>query len=70
MNLKNIEKTDEQFTDDIETVNGTVNVSWVTLWQMAEIFSPIHPTLVVIIIIIIGWFYFRHKSYVPKVEFI
>jgi type I site-specific restriction endonuclease len=69
-NIDNIKKTDEQFADNIETVNGTVNIQWATYWEMAKIFLPIHPTLAIIILIILGWFYFRHKSYVPKIEFV
>lgn len=68
-NLTNINKVDSQFTDNIETVNGTISVQWVSLWQIARIFSPIPPFLIIVILVILGWIYLRHKSYIPKVEF-
>lgn len=67
-NLINVNQRDSQFTDNIETVNGTIYVEWVSLWQMAKIFSPIHPTLIIIILIIIIWIYSKRKGYIPRVE--
>jgi len=69
-NIDNIKKTDEKFADNIETVNGYVNIQWITNWEMAKIFLPIHPTLLIIIILVVGWFLLRHKPYIPKVEFV
>lgn len=69
-NIDNIKKTDEQFADNIETVNGTVNIQWVSHWSMAKLFLPIHPTLLIIILVVIAWLLLRHKPYVPKVEFV
>ncbi len=67
-NLTNINKQDDQFTNNIETVNGYVEVNWVSLWQMAKIFTPIHPTIVIIILVIILWIYSKRKGYIPRVE--
>jgi len=67
-NLTNVNKQDDQFTNNIETVNGYVEVNWVSLWQMAKLFSPIHPTIVVIILVIILWIYSKRKGYIPRVE--
>ncbi|HAQ02638.1 TPA: hypothetical protein DEP30_00825 [Candidatus Nomurabacteria bacterium] len=64
-NLGNANKQDDKFTDNIETVNGYVSAQWISLWEMAVIFSPIHPTLVIIILIILGFIIFRKKM--PKV---
>lgn len=67
-NLTNVNKQDDQFTNNIETVNGYVKVDWVNLWQMAKLFSPIHPTIVVIILVIILWIFSKRKGYIPRVE--
>lgn len=64
-NLNNANKQDDKFMDNIETVNGYVSVSWVSLWDMAVIFSPIHPVWVIIILIILGFVLFRKRM--PKV---
>jgi chromosome segregation ATPase len=69
-NIDNIKKTDEQFTDNIETVNGTIDIRWVSHWDLAKMFLPIHPTLAIIILAVIAWLLLRHKKYVPKVEFV
>ena len=50
-NVTNINKQDDQLIDNVETVNGYVAIEWVSLWEMARIFSPIHPTLVIIILV-------------------
>lgn len=68
-NLTNVNGQDSQFTDNIETVNGYINVEWINLWQMAKIFSPIHPTLIVIALFIILGFYLNRKEKIPKIEF-
>ena len=68
--LTSIERQDINFTNNIETVNGTVYVEWISFWKIAKIFSPIHPTLIVIILIIVLWYLLKRKSYIPKVEFV
>lgn len=65
-NLTDINKQDVKFADNIETVNGSVRVDWVSIWDIIKIFSPIHPTLIIIILIIAGIIIFRRKF--PKVE--
>jgi hypothetical protein len=66
LNEDNNVKQDEQFTDNVETVNGYINVNRVTLWEMAKIFSPVHPTVVVIVILLVLWYWLSKKGYVPK----
>jgi hypothetical protein len=68
-NLANISKQDSQFTDNIETVNGSVSVEWINLWQLARVFSPIPPLLVILILVILAWIYLSRKNYIPRVEF-
>lgn len=64
-NLTNVNKQDSQFTDNIETVNGSIYVDWISLWEVAQIYSPIPPFIVIVIIVIIIVSCFRKK--IPKV---
>lgn len=64
-NITDINKQDGQLLDNVETVNGYVAIEWTSLWEMARIFSPIHPTLVIIILIILSIVLFRRR--LPKV---
>lgn len=66
--LENLGKQDTQFTENIETVSGSVSVDFVNLWEMAQIFSPIHPTIIIIILCILALWLFIKKG--PKVEFV
>ncbi|HEY5589195.1 MAG TPA: hypothetical protein VIK86_09615 [Candidatus Paceibacterota bacterium] len=63
-----VNKQDSQFTDNIETVNGYVDVNFVSLWEIAEIFSPIHPSIIIIILVILIWIYLKRKGTIPRVE--
>jgi len=69
-NLVAIDDKDKDFMQDIATVNGSVEVRFITHWEMAKIYAPIHPTFIIIILVILGWIFLRHKPYVPKVEFV
>jgi hypothetical protein len=68
-NLANINKQDNQFADNIETVNGSVRITWISMWQMVKIFSPIHPTFIIIILGIVLGVFLNRKGKIPKVEF-
>ncbi len=66
-NLTNVGKRDTQFTDNIETVTGSISINWVSLWQLAKIYSPISPIIVIIILVIIAWILLRRQGYLPKI---
>ena len=68
--LQNLGRQDTQFTNNIETVNGSVAVTWVSWWQLARIFSPIHPTIVIIVLALLLLFYLNRRGYIPKAEFV
>ncbi len=67
--LINVNNQDSQFTDTIETVNGSVSVDWISLWEMADIFSPISPFIIIIILVIIIIMYLKRRGSIPRVEF-
>jgi hypothetical protein len=68
--VNNVEKRDDQFMDNIETVSGYVSVNWISYWDMATLISPIHPTIIIIILVLIALYFLNRKGYIPKVEFV
>lgn len=68
--LEGNKKQDVAFGNNIETVNGSINVNWISLWQMAKLFSPIHPTIIVIALILALWYFLNRKQYLPKIEIV
>jgi hypothetical protein len=68
LQIQNIKKEDVNFTDNVETVNGYVSVNWIDLWDLATILSPIHPAIIVIIVLLFGWYYLTRKNYLPHFE--
>jgi len=69
-NLANNIKQDVQFADNIETVSGYISVNWISYWQMAKLFSPIHPTIIVIVIILGILYALKRKKVLPKIELV
>ena len=65
-----IEKQDTQFGNNIETVNGYISVNWISYWQMARIISPIHPSILLIILILVLWKVLILSKVVPKIELV
>jgi len=65
-NLENVNTQDENFTENIETVEGRVDVKWISIWQMIKVFSPVSPEILVIVIIVIIWNILARLGYVPK----
>ena len=65
-NLENVNKQDENFTENIETVDGRVDVRWVSIWQLIKIFSPIPAEILVVVLAIIIWNILAKLNVVPK----
>lgn len=65
-----VEERDNQFANNIETVNGRVNVNWVSYWGLAKIFSPIHPSILIVILVLIGWYILYRRGHTPKIELV
>lgn len=67
--LQSIANQDQKFTENIETVNGSVNIQWINSWQLAKTFSPIHPIFIIAILFIIIWYILRKTNKVPMFVF-
>jgi hypothetical protein len=65
--LTSVEKQDVRFANNIETVNGRVDVRWTSLWQMSKIFSPISPVWIIIILVLLLLGYLNHKKITPQI---
>lgn len=59
--LENLAKEDVYFANNIETVNGYINVQWVNLWRLVEAFSPTPMWVNVVILVLIAWWFIERK---------
>ncbi len=69
-NVKYVEGRDEQFGNNIETVQGHVYVNKISLWSMAAALSPIHPTIIIVVLFLVVWWILVRRGYIPKIEFV
>lgn len=69
-NVGQVQQQDTQFANNIETVSGYVDVSWISIWGLAVLFSPIHPIIIIIVLVLALWLFLNHKGYTPKIEFV
>ena len=65
-NLVNVNKQDTKFVENIETVDGSIDVSWISVWEMIKVFSPISPVIIIIVLVLIIWNILARLGYVPK----
>lgn len=49
--LKNLSMQEDAFFDNIETVQGSIGINHISLWQWATRLSPIHPVWVIALIL-------------------
>ena len=68
--LTNLTQEDTNFANNIETVNGRVNIEWISVWNLMKVYAPIHPTLIIIVILLLCRWYFVRKGYLAKIEFV
>lgn len=67
-NLENIEEEDTQFANNIETVNGYVDVRWTSFWDMGNKFSPIPMWLNTIVLTLLILWHLKQKKILPKIR--
>ncbi len=68
--ITGIEKQDTQFANNIETVSGYISVNWISYWRVIKIFSPIHPSIILIVLAIVLWKVLGRFGIVPKIELV
>lgn len=69
-NIEFLRKEDVAFADNIATVTGSVSVTWTGWWEIARLISPIHPGIIIAVLVLLLFYYLRHKRYIPRVEFV
>lgn len=68
--LTNLDKEDTKFANNIETVNGTVNIQWISVWDLIKLYSPINPILIIIIVLLLARWILVRKGYLSRIEFV
>lgn len=66
-NLKNIQTQDKNLIASVETVNGSVSLSWISLWEMADAYLP-GPILTWVFLLgaVGSYFWYRRFMSVPQ----
>lgn len=68
--LTQVKKQDVQFGNTVETVSGTISVRWVTLWDMAKTVSPIHPSIIIALLVLMLWRYLYKRGTIPAFQLV
>jgi hypothetical protein len=60
VNLDSVKKQDKDLMENVATVNGTISLNWVSLWEISDIYTP-GPLLAWILLAsaLIAYFYHR-----------
>ncbi len=61
---------DEDFMNDVETVNGYVQVRWISLWGMGERFSPTPMVLNAFVAFLLFFWLLQRVKILPKIELV
>lgn len=65
-----LEDEDQDFVNNVETVNGTLTVRKVSWWALGERFSPTPMWLNTFIVILAGMWVLRRRKILPRVELV
>jgi hypothetical protein len=65
-----VTQQDTQFNNNVETVQGYVAIDWINLWTLLVLLSPVHPILIIIVLVILLFWFLHRKGYTPKFEFV
>ncbi|MEI6810624.1 MAG: hypothetical protein WCK60_01080 [Candidatus Nomurabacteria bacterium] len=60
--LTNLATQEDTFFDKIETVDGYVSINYVSVWEMVDIYSPINPIIILLVLAFITRIYFLNKK--------
>ena len=54
---------DQQLIDNVATVQGTISLSWISVWEILEIYSPINLiALIFIVVALITYWWHRRRN--------
>lgn len=60
--LSGLDKTEGEFFEKVETVQGYVYLRYISIWEIITLYSPINPIWVVLLLGVIARIYFMHKK--------
>ncbi len=60
--LISLDKQTDSFLNKVETVQGTIYISFVSVWAIIDIFSPINPIIILFVVFIIIRLIFLNKQ--------
>lgn len=64
--LDMLDEEDQDFTENIETVNGTLRIQWISIWNLVKEFSPIPMGINVLILTILCWRILQKIKIIPR----
>ncbi|MBI3980747.1 hypothetical protein HY345_01995 [Candidatus Microgenomates bacterium] len=66
-NLTGIKNQDQNLLDNVETVNGTIVFSWISLWEIVQLYLPgyLIPSIFAFLAVVAYWWE-RHHSFFKK----
>lgn len=68
--LKGLDNDEEEFADKVETVEGTVTAQFTSWWGIFKEFSPVHPTIIVIILALVLFRVLQRIRVLPIIRFV
>lgn len=60
--LSGLDKTEGEFFEKVETVQGYVSLRYISIWEIITLYSPINPIWIIVIVGFIARIYFMHKK--------
>jgi hypothetical protein len=67
--LQGVTVQDSKFNENIETVEGSITIRWISLWKLMTVFSPINPIFIISILLVLFWYLLRKLNKVPMIVF-
>jgi len=56
-NLDNLQNQDQQLLADVETVQGSVSVRWISVWDIVNLYVPVARLLMIGFALVIVWYF-------------
>jgi len=61
--LIELDKQDTNLLNNVETVDGTISIRWISLFEIVNLYIPVYKTLIILFVLIIIFYLFvGHKS--------
>jgi len=61
-NLDAVVEEDAQLINTVDTVRGYIDVQWISLWNLSEVFSPTPMWLNIVLLALLLWWYLERRA--------